>query len=197
MTSLILMVLLINLGLSSCASLFHEASAPKNGISSTTHPDSMKSQSANSNNQKSPIESKKPRVHEPTREELERLIPSTVRQRMQCSIEEKVTAKPAEGAPPLTVSFDASASFAPCGKIVKWTWDFGDGTSAKGSKMKHTYRKPGEYVVNVNLADKKGNVNFAQLDYVVRVSAGEPTQLTVKSTKHVPRNKTSKSASKN
>jgi len=157
----------------------------------------MKSQSANSNNQRTPSESKTPPVLEPSRDELERLIPLSVRQRMRCSIEENVTAKPEDGAPPLTVSFDASPSFAPCGKIVKWTWDFGDGASAKGAKVKHTYGKPGEYIVNVSLVDKKGNVNFAQLDYVVRVSAGEPTQLTVKSTRHVSRHKTSKSARKN
>lgn len=157
-----------------------------------------KSQSANSNNAspKSPNESQSRTVHEPSRDELERLIPSTVRRRMRCSIAEDVTAKHAEGVPALTVSFDASASIAPCGKIIKWIWDFGDGTSGKGSKVKHTYRRPGDYIVNLDLADKKCNTNYVQLDYVVRVSPGQPVQLKVRSGRHVSPHKTSKPARK-
>lgn len=149
-------------------------------------------QSANSNTSRSPNESKRPPVIEAGRDELERAIPSSVRRRMRCSIEEHVTAKPEDGMAPLTVNFDASASIGPCGKIVKWIWDFGDGTSGKGAKVKHTYKRPGEYTVNVSLADKKGNINYVQTDYAVRVSAGEPVQLKVKSTRPASGHKTSK-----
>ncbi len=81
---------------------------------------------------------------------------------------------PEEGGPaPLQVIFDARASHAPCGKIVRWSWDFGDGTSGFGKKTVHTYTKPGRYVAHVNITDNKGNTNLLELDYLINVNKAD------------------------
>ena len=109
---------------------------------------------------------------EPSAADLEKSIPASVRARMRCSIEEKVTVSPPDGGPSqLQVRFDARGSRAPCGRIVSWVWDFGDGTTGKGRRVKHTYTKPGEYQAHLRLTDDRGNSNLASLDYVVSVRA--------------------------
>lgn len=47
--------------------------------------------------------------------------------------------------------FDGRESSGASGEIVSWRWDFGDGTSAEGPVVEHTYEKPGAYVVGLSL----------------------------------------------
>ncbi len=54
------------------------------------------------------------------------------------------------------VHFDASTSGETGGQIVKYAWSFGDGTSAQGELVKHTYRKPGTYRVRLVVTDAAG-----------------------------------------
>lgn len=63
---------------------------------------------------------------------------------------------PAVGIVPLKVDFDASKSFDRDGKIVSYTWNFGDGSKGEGKKVKHTYEKPGEYNATLTLTDDTG-----------------------------------------
>ena len=123
-------------------------------------------------NQKQPSEV----PQEPSRRELEESVPKELLDAERCGIEENVTFKPRSGAAPLAVRFDASASTAPCGTIVKWQWDFGDGTTGAGRRVTHTYSTPGTYQVSVKMADKAGHINLAVLTYQVEVKARTPAR---------------------
>ena len=54
------------------------------------------------------------------------------------------------------VSFDASASSDNI-RIVRYEWDFGDGTTGKGITTAHIYKDPGTYNVTLTVRDKTGN----------------------------------------
>ncbi|MBI5230583.1 MAG: PBP1A family penicillin-binding protein [Coriobacteriales bacterium] len=51
------------------------------------------------------------------------------------------------------VTFDAAAS---AGAIVSWRWDFGDGASASGRTVTHSYSKPGLYTATLTVTDEGG-----------------------------------------
>jgi YVTN family beta-propeller protein len=57
---------------------------------------------------------------------------------------------------PLT--FHASGSVDPDGKIDNYVWDFGDGGHVEGaaSTRTHRYRRPGDYVVTLRVVDDEG-----------------------------------------
>lgn len=66
-------------------------------------------------------------------------------------------------APPLpgtyeTIRFDASASSSPNGRIVRYMWAFGDGTSAEGVTVEKSYRYGGTYVVTLSVEDEVGAI---------------------------------------
>ena len=56
-----------------------------------------------------------------------------------------------DGPVPLIVSFDASASRYPDGRIVSYLWDFGDGTPPRSdvAQVTHQYTKIGNFLVTV------------------------------------------------
>lgn len=56
----------------------------------------------------------------------------------------------------LTVNFDARTSVDVDGFITQYTWDFGDGTSAIGQLVSHTYAAPGSYLASVSVLDNNG-----------------------------------------
>ena len=55
--------------------------------------------------------------------------------------------------PGTEVLFDASGSYDQGGTIVSYQWDFGDGSSANGEIVTHTYMTGGYYVVTLTLVD--------------------------------------------
>jgi len=59
----------------------------------------------------------------------------------------------APGSVPVGVaaSFDGSASTVKGGKVTNWSWDFGDGSTAEGAKIKHAFKKPGQYSVKLTI----------------------------------------------
>jgi YVTN family beta-propeller protein len=58
-------------------------------------------------------------------------------------------------------SFDASASTDPDGRIVSYSWSFGDGQSATGGPIAgHTYAAPGTYTVTLAVDDGEGCPGF-------------------------------------
>ena len=50
-----------------------------------------------------------------------------------------IIAKPLKGLSPLTVQFSAAKSSSPNGRIVSYSWDFGDGDSSSRKKTSNTY----------------------------------------------------------
>lgn len=60
------------------------------------------------------------------------------------------------GAAPLTVDFDASASYDTNLPLVAYHWDFGDGQTAEGVNVSHTFTGSGSYMVKLTVADSLG-----------------------------------------
>jgi len=56
----------------------------------------------------------------------------------------------------LTCTFDGTASADTDGRIQSWTWDFGDGESAEGSVVRHSYDAAGEKTVRLTVRDDSG-----------------------------------------
>lgn len=79
------------------------------------------------------------------------------------------TFSPSEPHPGDTVTFDAGDS---TGDVETYEWDFGDGATATGETVSHTYDDAGEYEVTLTIIDQDGreDTTSATLDVF-----GEPT----------------------
>lgn len=62
-------------------------------------------------------------------------------------------ASPRHGA---AVTFSGGSSREPGGKIKAWAWKFGDGHTASGAKVSHTFAKAGTYRVTLTVTDTLG-----------------------------------------
>ncbi|QTA90208.1 PKD domain-containing protein [Desulfonema magnum] len=51
------------------------------------------------------------------------------------------------------MTFDASTSFDRDGKIISYSWDFGDNNTSVGKKVTHAYQQPGTYHVTLTVED--------------------------------------------
>jgi bacillopeptidase F len=54
------------------------------------------------------------------------------------------------------VQFNAKASRDADGEIVSYSWNFGDGDTAVGSKVKHKFTTAGTYTVELTVTDNDG-----------------------------------------
>ena len=68
---------------------------------------------------------------------------------------------------PLAVSLDASESSDPDGQIVSYSWEFGDGSTATGINVSHTYSVAGAHTVTLTVTDNLGGA--AETFRVIRV----------------------------
>jgi PKD repeat protein len=72
------------------------------------------------------------------------------------------------------LSFDASGSVVsnmPEDNIaVGWSWDFGDGETAKGETVTHTYAKAGTYTVKLTVTDSAGRSATVEEPLVVKAA---------------------------
>jgi len=66
------------------------------------------------------------------------------------------TRSPEAGDAPLSVFFDGSASFDSDGYLATYQWDFGDGATAAGISVTHTYTSPGTYQAELTVTDGEG-----------------------------------------
>ena len=90
---------------------------------------------------------------------------------------------PAEGQ---TVQFDAAGSYDPDGTVAAYSWSFGDGGSAIGSTVTHTFASVGTYTVRLTVTDNDGatdaeaqslSVSSAgDVGWISPVSAEDPNQ---------------------
>jgi len=69
------------------------------------------------------------------------------------------------------VTFDASASSDPDGRIVSYTWDFGDGSRGEGVQTIHVYPSSATYTVALTVVDNASLSATA----VGRIQVGTPT----------------------
>ena len=81
----------------------------------------------------------------------------------------KVVASPLNGATPLSVTFRAFEKGGVPGYIVNY--NFGDGTSAQGEALIHTYTKAGDYNATISETDSSGNVKTS---WVMIHASGAP-----------------------
>ena len=67
------------------------------------------------------------------------------------------------GSAPLAVRFNGSASTASskADNIIRYKWDFGDGSTATGKNVTHIFPVIGKYVVTLTVTDKNGGSNTA------------------------------------
>jgi PKD repeat protein len=63
------------------------------------------------------------------------------------------TANPTTGAAPLTVAFSATVSYGL--EPFTYRWTFGDGSTASGPSVVHTYRSPGTYTIQLVVTDAR------------------------------------------
>ena len=65
------------------------------------------------------------------------------------------------------LSFNGSASFDPDGTITSYAWTFGDGNSASGVSVSHSYAVGGTYVVTLTVTDNQGSTASASVTVTI------------------------------
>jgi PKD repeat protein len=65
------------------------------------------------------------------------------------------------GTGPLMVTFDASSSYDPNGTIFRYEWDLGDGSTATGPVVGHTYTTVDNFEVELRVIDNNGTTTSA------------------------------------
>lgn len=97
----------------------------------------------------------------------------------------RVTVSPRENALPIVglpkstagfvdepLTFDAGSARDPDGNVVSYHWDFGDGTSANGMRVEHTYQATGTYTAVLTLRDNSnGLTDFSTHEVAVDIAA--------------------------
>jgi len=79
---------------------------------------------------------------------------------------------PSKAIPGKLLEFDASESVDKDGKIIKYIWDFGDGTKASGKKVQHAYKLPARYTVTLRVEDdSRSFYNFAEEETEIWVNS--------------------------
>jgi PKD repeat protein len=93
---------------------------------------------------------------------------------------------PAQGEYPLAVAFDGTRS---SGDIVEYLWAFGDGATASGPTVTHTYAERGTYTVSLIVIAQDGGTTQAEATIVVhskrpvaQFTFSPPSNITVNST---------------
>ncbi|WP_226022988.1 PVC-type heme-binding CxxCH protein [Halomicrobium salinisoli] len=70
------------------------------------------------------------------------------------------------------VTFDAADSSSPDGAITSYEWAFGDGSSASGESVSHTYDSAGEYDVTLTVTDEPGATDSTTTTVAVEADSG-------------------------
>jgi len=67
-----------------------------------------------------------------------------------------------------TFTFNAAESQADGAQINGWQWTFGDGASAQGARVTHTFAAPGTYIVGLKIGSDRGEWATAEQSLYVR-----------------------------
>ena len=67
-----------------------------------------------------------------------------------------LTANPNQGPPTLSVTFDGSQSQSKVSGLMQYRWNFGDGATANGITVQHSYTKAGIYKATLQVIDGSG-----------------------------------------
>lgn len=78
-----------------------------------------------------------------------------------------ISSSTAVGVAPHTVQFDGSGSSSPQPPIVSYSWAFGDGAVAQGSKVTHTFSAAGTYNTTLTVTDSVGMTNKSSIPVIV------------------------------
>ncbi|AGN00771.1 glycoside hydrolase family protein [Salinarchaeum sp. Harcht-Bsk1] len=87
------------------------------------------------------------------------------------------TNDPASPEPGQTATFDASGSGDSDGSIASYEWEFGDGTTATGQTVDHTFASEGTYSVTLTVTDDDGATGTTTTD--VSVTTGPSDEFKV------------------
>ncbi len=86
------------------------------------------------------------------------------------------------GTIPFQVRFDASDSSSQKGNVIKYQWDFGDGSQLQsGQSVTHVFDKTGAYTVRLEVEDDLGNVGETTIEIQAKAVSSEPESV-IKST---------------
>lgn len=88
-----------------------------------------------------------------------------------------VTATPAAGATPLSVSFTGSGA-DPDGTVVSYLWSFGDGGSSSEQSPNYTYRKAGKYTATLTVTDNNGAADESSVSIAVTQGGNQAPAVT-------------------
>ncbi len=80
-----------------------------------------------------------------------------------------ITASRTSGSAPVVVTFNGADSTPSkqAGKISRYSWNFGDGSSGSGRKIQHSFKDPGQYEVLLMVTDSKAKHRMATKTIVV------------------------------
>jgi mannan endo-1,4-beta-mannosidase len=87
------------------------------------------------------------------------------------------TSSPIEGFTGDDITYDASASSDPDGKVYIYSWDFGDGTEGTGVKTTHKYKTPGTYSVKLTVTDDLGLPNSTTNTVSITTATGDNSDI--------------------
>lgn len=68
-----------------------------------------------------------------------------------------------------SVFFNASDSFDPDGHIARYKWHFGDGATARGRFVSHTYRSAGRFTATLRVTDNQGATSATSQTINIRI----------------------------
>jgi glucose/arabinose dehydrogenase len=79
----------------------------------------------------------------------------------------RATATPTSGLAPLTVQFSSAGSTDPDGDSLVYSWNLGDGVTAAGPTVTHTYTANGTFTARLTVTDSRGGTASASVQITV------------------------------
>ncbi|MDF1563127.1 MAG: PKD domain-containing protein [Deltaproteobacteria bacterium] len=99
-----------------------------------------------------------------------------------------VISAPVTGTAGAVLSVDGSGSSDIDGRIVTWSWDFGDGATASGEIAQHIYNAGGTFVVTLTVTDNIGDTGQATASILIDANAAPEAVISAPTTAGVGEN---------